>query len=76
MKFDISKYKKVNIGKQDRMIRVVVGALLLYGVYNGGSWIVGLIALALLASAYFQFCPAYLIAGIDTTTKDHPPAGQ
>lgn len=76
MKFDFNKIKKINIGKQDRMIRLVVGALLLLGVVNGGHWIVGLIALVLIATAYFRFCPAYLVAGIDTTTKDQPPAEQ
>lgn len=73
MKFDIKKIMKVNVGQKDRAIRAIIAVFLLWGVYNGGSWIVGLIALALLASAYFRFCPVYLLGDINTC-KDQPPA--
>lgn len=75
-KFNID-IQKANVGRKDRIVRVAVAALLLLGFYNGGfhNWFLALIAVGLLASAYFRFCPAYVVAGIDTT-KDDTPAGQ
>jgi len=76
MKFDIKKIMKVNVGQKDRVIRVIVAIFLLIGFYNSGfqSWISALIALALLATAWFRFCPAYLVANFDSN-KLQPPAG-
>lgn len=75
MKFDIKKFFKINVGQKDRVIRVIVAIFLLIGFYNSGfqSWISALIALALLATAWFRFCPVYLLGDINTS-KDQPPA--
>ncbi len=76
MKFDIKKFLKVNISQKDRVIRVIVAIFLLIGFYNGDfhNWILALIALALLATAWFRFCPAYLVANFDSN-KLQPPVG-
>jgi len=54
---------------------VIVAIFLLIGFYNSGfqSWISALIALALLATAWFRFCPAYLVVNFDSN-KLQPPA--
>lgn len=70
MKFNFKKPEKINIGWKDRVARVVIGLLLLVGVYNGGSWIVGLIGLVLIVTAYFRFCPAYLLFDVNTHEDD------
>ena len=77
MKFDIKKFMTINVGQKDRVIRVIVAIFLLIGVYNGGfinHWIIALIALALLASAYFRFCPVYRLVD-KNTNQEQPPAG-
>ncbi|WP_295386488.1 DUF2892 domain-containing protein [uncultured Thiodictyon sp.] len=80
-KFKLPELKQpdnANVGKKDRIIRVVVAALLLLGAFRGGiidHWYIALIALVLLASAYFAFCPAYVPIG-KNTAQDEPPAKQ
>ncbi len=69
MNFDISKN---NIGTTDRMIRIGVAVLLLIGAMRGGSWVVAIIGAALIATAYFRFCPAYGLFDF-STNKDVPP---
>ena len=52
-----------------------IAVLLLTGFYNGGfhNWVFALIAVVLLATAYFGFCPAYVL--IDkNTAENQPPA--
>lgn len=66
MNFEITKS---NIGNTDRMIRVGVAALLIVGALRGGSWTSAIIAAALLATAYFRFCPAY---GVFDFSTDKP----
>jgi hypothetical protein len=56
MQFD---FTKPNIGDTDRLIRAIVGALLIASVFLGSSWVMGLIGAVLLGTAYFRFCPAY-----------------
>ncbi|NCD13102.1 MAG: DUF2892 domain-containing protein [Epsilonproteobacteria bacterium] len=60
---------KCNVGKTDKMIRMIAGILIaLIGViYN--SWF-GLIGVILLATAIIRFCPAYLPFNIDTSKND------
>lgn len=68
-KFD---FKTPNVGKQDRIIRVAVAVLLLLGFWNGGfhNWVIALIAVGLLASAWFRVCPAYTLIGKSTITDE------
>jgi len=66
-----------NVGKLDRTIRIVVGALLLImffapqlgGLFAGlGAWkyIVPVVGAVLLATGAIRICPAYSIFGLKT----------
>ncbi len=72
MHFDITK---PNVGNIDSLIRAVVGVLLIVAVFRGSSWIGGLIGAVLLATAYFQFCPAYTLVDF-SSNKDVAPVGK
>lgn len=60
-----------NIGQTDKIIRIVL-ALVLAGldwfevVKGGFSWILSLIAIVLLVTAFIGFCPLYKILGKST----------
>jgi hypothetical protein len=58
MQFDLTNY---NIGNIDRLIRAIVGALVIVGAFFEGSWIAGLIGAVLLGTAYLRFCPVYAL---------------
>lgn len=63
-----------NIGKEDRMIRFMIGAVALVGlmfIKKGFlvRYLLGLAALAGLATAYMKFSPVYALIGEDTTKK-------
>ena len=69
---------KKNIGTIDRTIRIVaalvVAVLLLTGSIQGTLGIVlGIIALALLVTSAFAFCPGYLPFKI-STKREAPPS--
>lgn len=59
---------KTNIGTVDRVIRAIVGLLLLSLVFilEGNARWFGLIGLAPLGTALVGWCPAYLPFGINT----------
>lgn len=57
---------KNNTGKVDRIIRVVVGALLVGNVYVGLQSPIGWIGLILILTGLFGTCPAYSLLGINT----------
>ena len=59
----------MNIGNIDRILRVVVGLVLVGLTLIGsiGPW--GWLGLALVATAAFGFCPAYSFLGINTWIK-------
>lgn len=63
MNFDITKH---NVGNTDRMIRGIIGALLIISVFRGGSLIVGAIGAILLVTAYLRYCPTYALFNIST----------
>jgi hypothetical protein len=56
MNFD---YTKHNVGNIDRLIRAILGVVLVASVFFGGHWVGGLIGAVLLGTAWFRFCPAY-----------------
>ncbi|MBK1716994.1 YgaP family membrane protein [Thiocystis violacea] len=72
MHFDITK---PNVGTIDRLIRALVGVLLIVAVFRGSSWIGGVIGAVLLATAYFRFCPAYTIFDF-SSNKDEAPVSK
>jgi hypothetical protein len=57
-----------NTGKVDRIIRVVVGALLVGNVFIGLQTVVGWIGLILIVTGLFGTCPVYSLLGINTKT--------
>jgi hypothetical protein len=62
----MSSFFKNNTGKVDRIIRVVVGALLVGNVFTGLQTPIGWIGLILIVTGLFGTCPAYSILGINT----------
>ena len=67
---------KANIGTVDRVIRVIVGLVIIaLGVFGRSWW--GLIGLLPLLTAVVRFCPAYVPFGLSTcpceTEKAAPP---
>ena len=62
---DIMDFKDKNIGQTDRIIRAVVGVLLILWALTGGpgwAWI-GILPLA---TAGISFCPVYKLLGYHT----------
>lgn len=57
-----------NTGNVDRIIRVVVGALLVGNVFVGLQTVVGWIGLVLIVTGLFGTCPIYSLLGINTRT--------
>jgi len=58
-----------NIGKLDRIIRIIIGLMILgAGVYYE-NWL-GLIGIIPIAVALINRCPLYLPLGINTKKKD------
>lgn len=57
---------KANVGGIDRVLRIVVGLVLvvLAAVGTVGSW--GYLGLIVLATGVFRFCGAYTLLGINT----------
>lgn len=57
---------KINVGTTDRVLRVVIGAVLigLAATETIGWW--GYIGVVPLATGLFRFCPAYGLLGMNT----------
>ena len=75
MHFDITK---TNVGNIDRLIRALVGVLLIVAVFRGSSWFGGILGAVLLATAYFRFCPVYTLFDFssNSASKDVAPLGK
>lgn len=66
-----------NVGKLDRALRLVLGAVLLglglgyFKLIEPGTVALGakIVGLALLATATVSFCPAYRLLGVNTCAK-------
>lgn len=62
---------KCNVGKGDKIIRIVLGLLIIaVGIYYQSWW--GAIGLLTIATAVFGFCPAYVPFGITTCKTNNP----
>ena len=59
---------KSNVGKVDRIVRILVGALLIGNVFTGLQHPAGWIGLILIVTALFGTCPLYSILGLNTKT--------
>lgn len=60
-----------NIGQTDKIIRIVLAIVLAgldwFEVIKGGfSWVLSLVAIILLVTAFIGFCPLYKILGKST----------
>ena len=60
---------EANVGKTDRMIRIVGGIALLSLIFVGPKTMWGLVGLVPLATAFINFCPAYKLLGVNTLGK-------
>ncbi len=63
-----------NVGTIDRVVRIVIGIVLLYAAATGMvqgivMYIVGLLGLIFLAAAVLAYCPLYVPLKINTATK-------
>ena len=60
---------KRNVGSADRVIRLVLGAVIIgAGVFYQSWW--GAIGAVLIATAAMSWCPPYAMLGINTCKKD------
>lgn len=59
---------KINVGKADRMARIVAGGIIVAaGIYQQNWW--GLIGAGLLLSGLLSRCPAYSVMRVNTISK-------
>ena len=62
----MSSLFKSNTGKIDRIIRVIVGVLLVGNVFTGIQIPIGWIGIILIVTGAFGTCPVYSLLGINT----------
>ena len=55
-----------NVGGIDRIIRIVVGAVLIGNVFTGLQTPIGWLGVILVVTGLFGVCPLYSILGINT----------
>ena len=65
-----------NIGSLDRMIRLVVGVVLLTLVFVGPQTPWGYLGLIPIVTALIGFCPLYALLGIATDHSQRAPRGR
>ena len=56
----------VNVGGIDRILRIVVGLVLIAMVFVGPQTAWGWVGLVPLLTGLFRFCPAYTLLGMNT----------
>ena len=60
---------KCNVGKRDKIIRLILGLLIIaIGIYFKTWW--GMVGAILIITAFIGWCPAYVPFGISTCTKE------
>ena len=57
---------KMNVGTVDRVLRVLVGLILITAAATGRIGVWGWIGVVPLATGLFRFCPAYTLLGMNT----------
>ncbi|MGB7934854.1 MAG: DUF2892 domain-containing protein [Gammaproteobacteria bacterium] len=55
-----------NVGGIDRVLRILVGLVLISLVFIGPKIIWGWVGVVLLLTGIFKFCPAYKLIGVNT----------
>ena len=61
---------KFNVGTVNRVLRIVVGLVLIGLAATGTVGLWGWIGVVPLATGLFRFCPAYTLLGINTCPMD------
>lgn len=61
-----------NVGKTDKIIRVIIGVVILGAGYAFNTWL-GLIGIVPILTAVFGRCGLYNLLKIDTTKSDTAP---
>jgi UPF0716 family protein affecting phage T7 exclusion len=64
----IGDFMKCNVGKTDRIIRIVAGVVIIVAGFATGSWL-GAIGLIPLTTGIIRWCPAYVPFKISTDKK-------
>ncbi len=59
---------KSNVGKTDKIIRIVLGAAIVAAGFYFKNWL-GAIGVVLIATALINWCPLYFPFGINTGKK-------
>ena len=60
---------KCNVGKTDRMLRVILGVIIiLAGVYFQSWW--GAVGILPIVTGFIRWCPAYLPFGFSSCGKE------
>jgi len=61
---------KCNVGNTDRILRLIVGVLLLLWAFLGlsgtGAWVAGIVGAILIGTSWIKFCPLYALLGLST----------
>lgn len=65
-----------NVGMFDRVLRILVGLILLSLVFVGPKTPWGLVGLVPLLTGLARFCPAYRLAGVSTCGRCAKPAAK
>jgi len=66
-----------NVGTPDRIIRLILGAILIAVPFFGGAaitgswlaWAAPIVGVVLAATAFLAFCPIYRVLGLSTRRK-------
>ncbi|GAA0808491.1 MULTISPECIES: YgaP family membrane protein [Psychrobacter] len=59
---------KINIGSTERLLRIIVGVVIIaLGIYYGSWW--GVIGLVPLLTGLSRFCPLYSMLGMNTCKR-------
>ena len=66
---------KANVGTIDRVLRIVVGLVLIGLAATGTVGVWGWIGVVPLATGLFKFCPAYAIFGLNTCPMQQKTEG-
>jgi hypothetical protein len=61
-----------NVGKIDRILRVILGVVLISLVFVGPQSLWGWIGIIPIATAVISWCPAYTLFGIRTCKTEEP----
>ncbi len=62
---------KTNVGSADKIIRIVLGIVIIVLGFVFQSWW-GLIGVVVLLTGILNFCPAYALIGVSTKAKVKP----